>query len=135
MARIRTGVAAIGALVVLSGCQPGSRTAQVPEGLGARTPPHIVYQVPFRVFHYITDLSEIQVTFSEPVTGVRAGDLTVNGSTASRVEGRGEGPYVFSGYAAPEPGPVVVRVAAGSGCPRQPVAWNLLDAHAYRSRP
>ncbi len=114
MSRIRTGLAAIGALIVLSGCQSGSRTAEVPEGVGARTPPTIVYQVPFRVYHYITDLSAIQVTFSEPVTGVRAEDLTVNGSPASRVEGSGEGPYGFAGYAAPEPGPVTVRVAAGS---------------------
>lgn len=45
----------------------------------------------------------IEVWLTGPVTGMMPGMLTVNGSPATEVEGSGQGPYYFSGYAtAPE---------------------------------
>ena len=41
-------------------------------------------------------LSQIKVTFDEPVRGVDASDLLVGGVPAESVEGSGEGPYLFS---------------------------------------
>lgn len=78
------------------------------------TPPTVVYQSPFRLFQFITELPSVSVTFSEPVTGVTAGDLTVNGSPASSVTGSGEGPYVFTNYAPPALGEVMVSIAPGN---------------------
>ena len=78
------------------------------------TPPGVLYQTPFRLFTFITELPSVGVTFGEPVVGVAAGDLTVNGSPASSVVGAGEGPYVFTGYAPPALGPVAVQLATGN---------------------
>ncbi|UCG34346.1 MAG: hypothetical protein JSU68_06845 [Phycisphaerales bacterium] len=58
-------------------------------------------------------LPEISVTFNQPVSGVTADDMTVNGSAATSVTGSDEGPYTFSGYAAPAFGTVNVVLAAG----------------------
>jgi hypothetical protein len=77
------------------------------------TPPTVEYQAPFRLFHYLTSLPSVSVTFTQPVTGVEAGDLTVNGSPATGVIGSGKGPYTFTGYAAPGLGEVNVAVASG----------------------
>ena len=77
------------------------------------TPPTLVYQSPFRLFHFITELPSVSITFSEPVTGVTADDLMVNGATAFSVTGSGEGPYVFTGFPDPGFGPVIVEVAPG----------------------
>ncbi|MCC5875433.1 MAG: hypothetical protein JJU11_04355 [Candidatus Sumerlaeia bacterium] len=62
----------------------------------------------------ISSLSEVSVTFSRSVTGVVAGDLTVNTSAATGVTGSGSGPYVFTGFGAPGDGAVNVDLAAGS---------------------
>lgn len=62
----------------------------------------------------ITTLPSISVTFSEAVTGVAAGNLTVDGSPATSVSGSGSGPYVFSGFAQPSGGAVNVALAAGA---------------------
>jgi hypothetical protein len=56
----------------------------------------------------------ISVTFSENVTGVAAGNLTVAGSPATAVSGSGAGPYQFSGFAVPPDGNVAVVLASGS---------------------
>jgi lamin tail-like protein/Big-like domain-containing protein/CotH protein len=45
-------------------------------------------------------LDEVSVTFSEPVWGVDAADLLVNGSPATAVSGSGTGPYKFTFTAA-----------------------------------
>lgn len=58
-------------------------------------------------------LPQVSVTFDEPVFGVLAGDLSVNGSAASSVTGSGAGPYVFSGFALPPDGSVAVQLSAG----------------------
>jgi hypothetical protein len=63
--------------------------------------PQVIYQTPFRLFYYITELPSISVTFSKPVVGVKASDLTVNGSPATQVTGEGAGPYTFTGFRDP----------------------------------
>jgi Lamin Tail Domain/Chitobiase/beta-hexosaminidase C-terminal domain/CotH kinase protein len=60
-------------------------------------------------------LTRALVTFSETVTGIDAGDLTINGTPASAVSGFGAGPYVFT-FATPSPGGAVNFVwTAGHG--------------------
>jgi PKD repeat protein len=61
----------------------------------------------------IGSLSFVSVTFSKTVTGVDAGDLTVNGSAATTVSGSGAGPYVFGGFASPSVGAVNVELGPG----------------------
>lgn len=62
----------------------------------------------------VASLPSVSVTFSAAVTGVVAGNLTVNGSAATSVSGSGTGPYVFSGYAAPASGSVTIALASGA---------------------
>jgi len=61
----------------------------------------------------VARLPGVLVFFWEPVTGVAARDLVVNGSAATAVGGSGAGPYVFSGFAAPPLGPVSVTLGPG----------------------
>ncbi len=44
----------------------------------------------------VASLTSVSITFSEPVTGVSASDIGVNGSPVTSVTGSGAGPYVFS---------------------------------------
>jgi hypothetical protein len=60
----------------------------------------------------ITELTEIEVTFSEPVGGVQASDLLINGAPATDVSGSLAGPYVFE---INQPGTGTVNVAWASG--------------------
>jgi hypothetical protein len=62
----------------------------------------------------ITDLDEIEVTFSEPVGGVHSSDLLVNGIAATDVSGSLAGPYVFQ-INRPANGLVNVAWAGGHG--------------------
>ena len=41
-------------------------------------------------------LSEIEITFSKPVEGIKPGDFLLNGQAATEVLGNGAGPYLFS---------------------------------------
>ncbi|MFO1487689.1 MAG: lamin tail domain-containing protein [Verrucomicrobiota bacterium] len=59
-------------------------------------------------------LTQTEITFSEPVTGVNAADLLINGSPATNVIGSGAGPYVFQ-FTQPAAGSVVFNWAAGHG--------------------
>ncbi|MBZ5641119.1 MAG: DNRLRE domain-containing protein, partial [Acidobacteriia bacterium] len=61
----------------------------------------------------IGSLSSIDVTFNMDVTGVDAGDLTVNGSPATTITPVSTSIYVFGGFAAPASGTVLVTLAAG----------------------
>ncbi len=56
----------------------------------------------------VRDLTELVVTFSEPVTGVSANDLLINGAPAQAVSGSSAGPYTFQ-FTQPATG--VVNVA------------------------
>ena len=76
----------------------------------------------------VNSLSSVSVTFSEAVTGVAAGDLTVSGSAATSVAGSGAGPYLFDGFTQPGEGAVSVVLAPGStadlgGTPFAGDAW------------
>ena len=62
----------------------------------------------------ITALAFVQVTFTEPVTGLVAGNLTVNASAATNVTGSGAGPYTSSGYGGPDDGTVNIALASGA---------------------
>jgi len=62
----------------------------------------------------VSRLSQIEVWFSEPVVGVDAADLRVNGQPASSVNGAEAGPYVF-GFAQPPSGQVQFSWAAAHG--------------------
>jgi hypothetical protein len=59
-------------------------------------------------------LRQIEISFSEPVVGVDAADLRVNGVPASEVAGALAGPYVFI-FPAPTAGPVTVSWVDGHG--------------------
>ena len=59
-------------------------------------------------------LPNVEVTYTESVTGVAAGTLTVNASAATAVTGSGVGPYTFSSYAVPADGTVNVSLLAGA---------------------
>lgn len=59
-------------------------------------------------------LNAIAVTFSEPVAGVNAADLLVNGSPATGVSGSGAGPYQFR-FPAPADGAVTAAWAGAHG--------------------
>ena len=74
--------------------------AQGPPGITAVFPPKGIA---------VATVPGIQVLFWEPVTGVAAGDLTVDGSPATTVVGGGT-EYVFSGFAVPPPPPAGGRV-------------------------
>ncbi len=69
-------------------------------------------------------LKRVEVTFSERVSGVDAGDLLVNGSPAQRVEGLGPGPYEFT-FKEPAPGPVTMAWAAAHGITDEAEVPNL----------
>lgn len=62
----------------------------------------------------VRQLAQTEIVFSEPVTGVDASDLKVNGSPASGVQGALAGPYVFS-FDGPATGTVIFGWATGHG--------------------
>ena len=62
----------------------------------------------------VTRLTEIEVTFSEPVTGVDAADLLINGTPASGLTVRSPAVYVFQ-FSQPATGQVQVTWASGHG--------------------
>jgi hypothetical protein len=94
------------------------------------TPPRIIYQNPFRLYPFLTELpviSErekdlfgitnipaISAEFSEPVSNVKSQDFKLNGSPATQVNGTGAGPYVFIGFKSPQFGPINVTLSSGN---------------------
>jgi len=78
------------------------------------SPPRVLSESPHQVFGIVTELPSVSVTFTEPVTGVTASALTVDGSQATAVTGGGAGPYVFSGFTPPAAGEVDVAIAGGT---------------------
>jgi len=77
------------------------------------TPPQMVYGVPGYFFGKATDISSVKIEFGVPVTGVRAVDLAVNRSNATRVTGSGVGLYIFTGYSLPNPGKIEIVLSGG----------------------
>ncbi|HEX5219160.1 MAG TPA: lamin tail domain-containing protein [Verrucomicrobiae bacterium] len=62
----------------------------------------------------VSQLTQVEVTFSEPVFGVNAADLRINGVSAANVTGAEAGPYVFT-FPQPAAGGVNLSWAAGHG--------------------
>jgi hypothetical protein len=62
----------------------------------------------------LSRLTQVSVTFSEPVQGVEASDLLINGLPAASVAGAGSGPYVFQ-FAQPAAGAVRFEWASTHG--------------------
>jgi hypothetical protein len=62
--------------------------------LSDNQPPQISATIPAAGAH-VSQLTQIEINFSEPVQGMNAADLLVNGSPASSVIGSGAGPYLF----------------------------------------
>lgn len=77
------------------------------------SPPRVVYAVPGYFFPHFTNISEVQVTFSATVIGVKSNNLTVNDSRALKVIGEGAGPYTFTGYVLPSTGSVQFALSSG----------------------
>ena len=79
----------------------------------------------------LRNFGELEVTFSESVSGVDATDLLANGISASSVSGSGTGPYTFN-FEGVGAGPLAVTWAAGHGIqdfaaepnPFQPNSWD-----------
>ena len=79
------------------------------------SPPHVESRDPQTVLPFVTDvLGEVSVTFNEAVKNVLPGDLVVNESPATGVEGNGLGPYIFMGFNQPSQGTVNVSLLPGS---------------------
>lgn len=79
------------------------------------SPPQIESRDPQTVLPFVTDvLGEVGVTFNEAVKNVLPGDLVVNESPATGVEGIGLGPYIFTGFNQPSQGTVNVSLLPGS---------------------
>jgi hypothetical protein len=101
---------------------PGARNGAFTEG-------PVIATVSPEAGSVAVSLGTIAVTFAEPVSGVAAGDLVVDGSAAVAVEcptcvgGVGAGPWVFTGFAAPQSNPSVVALGAG--------ATRDAEAHAF----
>jgi Common central domain of tyrosinase/Bacterial TSP3 repeat len=108
-----------------------SASGAVIANLGVDTvPPRVISQNPFRLSPYITSLPKISdkegplfgvtnvtalsAEFSEPVTGVKPNDFTVNGSPATQVSGTGAGPSVFIGFKNPGIGPINLTLSSGN---------------------
>lgn len=61
----------------------------------------------------IGGLAEVKVTFTEPVSGVAAAALTIDGVPAQSVSGIGSGPYTFTGNWSPPDGMLQVELTSG----------------------
>ncbi|NGO37908.1 hypothetical protein G4L39_00615 [Limisphaera ngatamarikiensis] len=76
-------------------------------------------------------LEEIEVTFSEPVWGVDAGDLRINGRPARSVSSSGENTYRFA-FDAPGPATVTVDWAPNHGITDAAAASNAFAGGAWQ---
>lgn len=73
----------------------------------------------------LNSLTQIGVTFSEPVIGVNASDLLINGATATGVTGSGAN-YTFT-FPQPEYGPISIGWASDHGIQDLDVPSNVFD--------
>jgi len=76
----------------------------------------------------VGSLTQAQVTFSKPVTGVNASAFLVNGMPATSVSGSGIGPYIFQ-FAQPAQGPVQFSWSPGQNI--RDAASNLLGGAGW----
>ncbi len=75
--------------------------------------PQLLERAPF-AGALVSQLTQIEVLFNEPVVGVNAADLLINGQPAASVTGAETGPYVFT-FAPPAAGTVNFSWAGGHG--------------------
>jgi len=92
-------------------------------------PPTVVNLFPFAGVT-VRSLSQIEVTFSEEVTGVDAADLRINGQPATSVTRPPGGPYIFQ-FVQPAAGTVNVQWAAGHGITDQAAAPNAFAGGSW----
>jgi hypothetical protein len=76
-------------------------------------PPQVVQLTPV-AGALVSRLDQVEVTFDEPVQGVNASDLLINGQSATSVVGTAAGPYLFQ-FPQPAGGTVQFSWAAGHG--------------------
>ena len=88
----------------------------------ATAPPQSSLIYPEYTYPWIAALPTVSVIYDQPVSGVTAADLTVDGRPATSVTGFGAGPYVFTGY--PAPGLGTVRVALSGAATRLNETWS-----------
>jgi len=79
----------------------------------------------------VRQLAQVEVLFSEAVTGVDAADLRINGAPAASVLGAGAGPYVFN-FAPPAAGTVSFQWAIGHGITDLSLAVNPFAGGAWQ---
>ncbi len=92
-----------------------------PSGAGATwqydyrdvTAPSLLYQLPF-AGTTVRTLGQVEVDFSEPVTGVDAGDLLINGIPATGITAPAPGQFIFT-FPPVAAGAVTVAFASGHG--------------------
>ncbi len=89
------------------------------------TAPTILAQTP-AAGSTVSSLTQVQVTFSEPVSGVGADDFLINGSPAFSASGSGAN-YTFT-FPQPAPGQVDIRWAVGHGIADLAAAPNAFEA-------
>jgi hypothetical protein len=93
------------------------------------TPPTVTRLTP-AAGSTLRQVSQIEVLFSEPVAGVDAGDLLVNGAAATNVSVQGVGRYLFQ-FAPPSAGAVTVQWAGGHGIRDFAVPANTLGGGTW----
>ncbi|HNU51587.1 MAG TPA: lamin tail domain-containing protein [Verrucomicrobiota bacterium] len=78
----------------------------------------------------VRQLQQVSVTFTEPVTGVDAADLRIDGVGATRVTGSLAGPYIFE-FPARSAGPVALAWAPDSGIADEAVPANAFGGGSW----
>lgn len=91
--------------------------------------PTIDYQLPF-AGSTVRSLTQVEVNFSEPVTGVDAADLLINGVPATGMVASGAARYFFS-FPAVTPGTVQVALAADGGIRDMAVVPNAFGGASW----
>ncbi|MDA1275028.1 MAG: lamin tail domain-containing protein [Verrucomicrobia bacterium] len=76
----------------------------------------------------VAALTNITIRFSEPVSGIKPGHLSINFVPAAGVSGSGSGPYTFV-FPQPKPGTVTVAWTASHGI--RDLANNLFDGSSW----
>ena len=98
--------------------------------LADQTPPAIAAQNP-PAGTAVTNLTQIQVTFTERVSGVNAGDLLINGVPATGLSGSGSN-YTFT-FPQPNASVIAVTWAVAHGIADLATSPNAFDAYAAGS--
>jgi hypothetical protein len=78
----------------------------------------------------VSRLTQVEIVFNEPVTGVDASDLLVNGLPATNMTGTLAGPYVFL-FPQPAAGPVQFTWAGGHGITDTAVSPNVFGGGGW----